>query len=57
METNFANRSGWRISSELGIKGAGESGISAVVAAIANAVEDAIRMPVQSPSCQSRPSD
>jgi CO/xanthine dehydrogenase Mo-binding subunit len=57
METNFANRSGWRFSSELGIKGAGESGITAVCAAVANAAEDAIGMPVQSPSCQSRPGD
>jgi CO/xanthine dehydrogenase Mo-binding subunit len=41
----------------LAIKAAGESGITVVGAAIAKAVEDAIRMPVQSPSCQPRPSD
>jgi CO/xanthine dehydrogenase Mo-binding subunit len=40
-----------------GIKQAGQSGITAVCAAVANAAEDAIGMPVQSPSCQSRPGD
>jgi hypothetical protein len=55
---NFANRSGLEdFVRAFGIKGADQSGITAVGAAIANAVEDAIRMPMQSPSCQSRPSD
>jgi hypothetical protein len=54
----IANRSGLEdFVRAFGIKGAGQSGITAVGAAIANAVEDAIRRPVQSPSHQSRRSD
>ncbi len=36
----------------LGIKGAGEGGITAVGAAIASAIDDAIGMPGASPSCR-----
>ncbi len=38
----------------LGIKGAGESGIAAVGAAIASAVDDALGAPARSRNCRSR---